>query len=86
MTLACEYIDTCMLCHFACSSSTPRQHVYKRLDMYQETNMRDAIRNGMKNEGLKNLIVGSMQKKLKDGLIAQNQGNDSRESMTQIGG
>ena len=48
--------------------------------------MRDAIRNGMKNEGLKNLIVGSMQKKLKDGLIAQNQGNDSRESMTQIGG
>ena len=51
-----------------------------------ETNMRDAIRNGMKNEGLKNLIVGSMQKKLKDGLIAQNQGNDSRESMTQIGG
>ena len=51
-----------------------------------ETNMRDAIRNGMKSEGLKNLIVGSMQKKLKDGLIAQNQGNDSRESMTQIGG
>ena len=51
-----------------------------------ETNMRDAIRNGMKNEGLKNLIVGSMQKKLKDGLIAQNQGNDSRASMTQIGG
>ena len=48
--------------------------------------MRDAIRNGMKNEGLKNLIVGSMQKKLKDGLIAQNQGKDSRESMTQIGG
>ena len=38
------------------------------------------------DEDLKNLIVGSMQKKLKDGLIAQNQGNDSRESMTQIGG
>ena len=38
----------------------------------------------MKNEGLKNLIVGSMQK-IKDGLVA-NQGNDSRESMTQIGG
>ena len=51
-----------------------------------ETKMRDALRNGMKSEGLKNLIVGSMQKKLKDGLIAQNQGNDSRESMTQIGG
>tara|TARA_X000000950_G_scaffold201358_1_gene242445 strand:+ start:3330 stop:4358 length:1029 start_codon:yes stop_codon:yes gene_type:complete len=51
-----------------------------------ETNMRDAIRNGMKDEDLKKLIVGSMQKKLKDGLIAQNQGNDSRESMTQIGG
>ena len=51
-----------------------------------ETNMRDAIRNGMKNEGLKNLIVGSMQKKLKDGLIAQNHGNDLRDSMTQIGG
>ena len=50
------------------------------------TNIRDAIRNGMKDEGLKKLIVGSMQKKLKDGLIAQNHGNDLRDSMTQIGG
>ena len=51
-----------------------------------ETNIRDAIRNGISDSGIKELIRGAMQKKLKDGWIAQNQGKDSRESMTQIGG
>ena len=51
-----------------------------------ETNIRDAMRNGMKDSGIEKLIVEAMQKKLKDGWIAQSQGNDSRESMTQIGG
>ena len=44
------------------------------------------MRNGMKNEGLKRLIIEAMQNKLKDGWIAQSKGNDSRQSMTQIGG
>ena len=51
-----------------------------------ETNIRDAIRSGMSDTGIKNLILTAMQKKLKDGWIAQNQGKESRESMTQIGG
>ena len=51
-----------------------------------ETNLRDAIRNGASDSEIEKLIRGAMQKKLKDGWIAQNQGKDSRGSMTQIGG
>ena len=51
-----------------------------------ETNIRDAIRNGASDSSIEKLIRGAMHKKLKDGWIAQNQGKDSRESMTQIGG
>jgi len=51
-----------------------------------ETNIRDAMRTGMQDSGIKKLIIGAMQKKLKNGWIAQGQGNDLRESMTQIGG
>ena len=51
-----------------------------------ETNIRDAIRSGMPDSGIKSLIRGAMKKKLKDGWTAQNQGKDPRESMTQIGG
>ena len=52
----------------------------------KETNIRDAIRSGMPENRIKNLIRGAMQKKLKDGWTAQNEGKDQRESMTQIGG
>ncbi len=52
----------------------------------KETNIRDAIRSGMSEKEIKDLILLAMRKKLKDGWIAQNQGEDSRESMTQIGG
>ena len=51
-----------------------------------ETNLRDAMRNGFSNEGIESLIRESMMKKYKDGWKAQNQGNENRESMTQIGG
>ena len=51
-----------------------------------ETNIRDAIRKKMSNDVIKNLIQRTMQKKLKDGWDAQNQGKEQRESMTQIGG
>ena len=51
-----------------------------------ETNIRDAIRNGASDSSIEKLIRGTMHKKLKDGWIAQNQGKDSRKSMTQIGG
>ena len=51
-----------------------------------ETNLRDAMRNGFSNEGIESLIRKSMMKKYKDGWEAQNQGNENRESMTQIGG
>ena len=51
-----------------------------------ETNIRDAIRSGMPEDRIKNLIRGAMQKKLKDGWTAQSEGKDQRESMTQIGG
>ena len=40
----------------------------------------------MSDVEIKDLILFAMQKKLKDGWVAQNQGEDSRESMTQIGG
>ena len=51
-----------------------------------ETNIRDAMRTGMQDSEIARLIIGAMQKKLKDGWIAQSEGNESRESMTQIGG
>jgi len=51
-----------------------------------ETNIRDFIRKGVSDDVVKDLIRNAMQKKLKDGWIAQNQGEDQRESMTQIGG
>jgi len=40
----------------------------------------------MPQGSIKNLIRDAMQKKLKDGWTAQNEGKDQRESMTQIGG
>ncbi|MDP6499220.1 MAG: GTP 3',8-cyclase MoaA [Candidatus Marinimicrobia bacterium] len=51
-----------------------------------ETNLRDAMRNGSSNEEIGSFILDAMMKKHKDGWDAQNQGNDNRESMTQIGG
>jgi len=51
-----------------------------------ETNIREAIRKGMSDSGISQLIKKAMQEKLKDGKIAQLQGNEKRESMTQIGG
>jgi cyclic pyranopterin phosphate synthase len=52
----------------------------------EETNLRDAMRTGKTNEHIKKMIRGTMMKKFKDGWEAQNQGNNHRESMTQIGG
>lgn len=51
-----------------------------------ETNIGDAMRTGMEDSEIKRLIIEAMQNKLKDGWIAQSKGNDSRQSMTQIGG
>ncbi|MDC1038145.1 GTP 3',8-cyclase MoaA [Candidatus Marinimicrobia bacterium] len=51
-----------------------------------ETNLRDAMRTGKTDMIIKEMIYGTMKKKFKDGWEAQNQGNDNRESMTQIGG
>ena len=51
-----------------------------------ETNIREAIRKGMSDSGVSELIKKAMKEKLKDGKIAQLQGNEKRESMTQIGG
>ena len=51
-----------------------------------ETNLRDAMRMGKTDMVIKKMIYGTMKKKFKDGWKAQNQGNDNRESMTQIGG
>ena len=51
-----------------------------------ETNLRDAMRNRSSNEEIESLICDSMMKKYRDGWEAQNQGNENRESMTQIGG
>ncbi|SVA42567.1 uncharacterized protein METZ01_LOCUS95421 [marine metagenome] len=51
-----------------------------------ETNLRDAIRRGLKDYTIKNMIRGTMKKKYINGWVAQNQGIESRESMTQIGG
>ena len=44
------------------------------------------MREGMSDHGISKLIKEAMQKKLRDGKIAQLQGNEKRESMTQIGG
>ncbi len=51
-----------------------------------ETNLRDAMRSGTSDEEIGSLIRDAMMKKHKDGWDAQDQGNDNRESMTQIGG
>jgi len=51
-----------------------------------ETNLRDAMRMGKTDMMIKDMIYGTMKKKFKDGWEAQNQGNENRESMTQIGG
>ncbi len=51
-----------------------------------ETNLRDAMRSGKTDEHIEKMIRGSMMKKFKDGWEAQNEGNNKRESMTQIGG
>ena len=52
----------------------------------EESNLRDAMRTGKTDEHIEKMICGSMMKKFKDGWEAQNQGNNKRESMTQIGG
>jgi len=52
----------------------------------EEMNLRDAMRTGKTDEHIEKMIRGSMMKKFKDGWEAQNQGNNKRESMTQIGG
>ena len=51
-----------------------------------ETNIRDVIRKGASDDAVKYLIRNAMKNKLKDGWTAQNQGEDQRASMTQIGG
>ena len=51
-----------------------------------ETNIRDAIRQGLSNDLIKDMIRKAMGEKMIDGWTAQRQGNESRESMTQIGG
>ena len=52
----------------------------------KETNIRDVIRQGLSNELIKDMIRQAMSEKMIDGWSAQRQGNDSRGSMTQIGG
>ena len=52
----------------------------------EESNLRDAMRAGKTDGHIEKMIRGSMMKKFKDGWEAQNQGNNKRESMTQIGG
>ena len=51
-----------------------------------EVNLRDAMRNRSSNEEIESLICDSIMKKYRDGLDAQNQGNENRESMPQIWG
>ena len=51
-----------------------------------EINLRDAMRNGKDSQQIEKMIKDTMNKKFKDGWDAQNQGNENRESMTQIGG
>lgn len=52
----------------------------------EETNIRDAMRNGVSDEEIEQMFRKTMWKKFYDGWEAQNQGEDRRESMTQIGG
>ncbi len=51
-----------------------------------ETNLIDAIRGGINDHTIKNMIRDTMKKKFINGWVAQNQGIESRKSMTQIGG
>ena len=51
-----------------------------------EINLRDAMRAGKSNSYIETMIQETMMQKMKDGWEAQNQGNENRESMTQIGG
>ncbi len=52
----------------------------------EETNIRDAMRSGCSDDEIGKMFRKTMWKKFQDGWDAQNQGNDQRESMTQIGG
>jgi len=52
----------------------------------EETNLRDAMRNGASDKEIEKMFRNTMWKKFQDGWGAQNQGKDQRESMTQIGG
>ena len=53
---------------------------------HNEFNLKDLMRSGAREEEMKELILSAMWKKLFDGWTAQRSGNDSRKSMTQIGG
>ena len=52
----------------------------------EETNIRDAIREKLSEDSIKDMIRNAMSKKMIDGWTAQRQGKENRESMTQIGG
>ncbi|MDP6991801.1 MAG: cyclic pyranopterin phosphate synthase MoaA, partial [Candidatus Marinimicrobia bacterium] len=51
-----------------------------------ETNLRDAMRDGASNEKIQSMITESFLNKHVDGWVAQNHNGAHRESMTQIGG
>lgn len=51
-----------------------------------ETNLRDAMRDGASNEKIQSMITGSFMNKHVDGWAAQQDNGAHRESMTQIGG
>ncbi len=51
-----------------------------------ETNIRDAMREGVLDSGIEEMIRNTMHKKFMDGWEAQYHGKNHRESMTQIGG
>jgi len=51
-----------------------------------ETDIRGEMINGSSNRVIKDLIREAMRNKLMDGWLAQREGKDQRESMTQIGG
>ena len=51
-----------------------------------ETNLRDAMRDGASDEKIQSMIKGSFLNKHVDGWVAQNHNGAHRESMTQIGG
>jgi cyclic pyranopterin phosphate synthase len=52
----------------------------------EETNIRDAMREGVSDSEIGKIIKNTMLKKFRDGWEAQHHGKDHRESMTQIGG